>query len=283
MINALTIDVEDYFQVNAFAQCIDRAAWDSIPCRVVDNTNRCLDLLDQHGLKATFFVLGWIAERNPELVLRIQARGHEIASHGYGHQLVYDIGPDAFREDIRRSKRLLEDITGMPVLGYRAPSYSITGTSLWAFDILVEEGFRYDSSVFPVVHDVYGIPEAQRFPHVIEGASGNLQEFPMSTYEFILFGNKRRLGIAGGGYLRLLPVRFIEKSMRMINETHNQPAVLYFHPWEIDPEQPKIKASLKSRFRHYTNLHKTEQKLGHLFSKFSFAPMSSALKGEGGE
>jgi polysaccharide deacetylase family protein (PEP-CTERM system associated) len=277
MINALTIDVEDYFQVNAFAQCIDRSAWDSMPYRVVNNTHRCLDLLDQYGLKATFFVLGWVAKRSPEIVREIQTRGHEIASHGYGHQLLYNIGPDAFRDDIRRSKHSLEDIAGVAVLGYRAPSYSITGKSLWAFDILLEEGFRYDSSVFPVVHDVYGIPDAHRFPYSIERALGTLQEFPMSTYEFSLFGKNRRLGVAGGGYLRLLPVRFIEKSIRAINKKHKQPAVLYFHPWELDPEQPRIKAGFKSRFRHYHNLNRTEKKLQHLFNVFNFAPMEQIL------
>jgi len=277
MFNALTIDVEDYFQVNAFSRHIRTDEWDNYPLRVEDNTRRILGMLDEFDIKATFFVLGWIAERVPRLIREIQGKGHEIACHGYGHQLVYHIGPDAFRMDIRRAKRILEDICGIRVLGYRAPSYSITKQSLWAFDILIEEGFSYDSSVFPVYHDTYGIPDAPRFPYMIERNSGCLSEFPLTTYPVCCGGMEYRLPIAGGGYLRLLPAELIRRAITRINRREQRPAVLYFHPWEIDPHQPRIKAGLKSRFRHYLNLHRTEGKLRHLFSGLKFGTMMEAI------
>jgi len=235
-------------------------------------------MLDEFGVRATFFVLGWVAHRLPELVKEIHARGHEIACHGYGHELIYSIGPNAFREDIRRSKQLLEDLCGMRVKGYRAPSYSITGKSLWALDILVEEGFVYDSSIFPVLHDTYGIPDAERFPHTIQTGAGPLVEFPLTTLPFQLGWKKMRLPIAGGGYLRLLPVSIIQRGIVSINQKEHQPAVLYFHPWEIDPDQPRIKAGLKSRFRHYLNLEKTEGKLRRILYMFQFDTMLSVLE-----
>lgn len=269
MRNALTIDVEDYFHVTAFEKHVDRADWDNYPSRVVDNTLRILDMADEHGVKATFFVLGWVAERSPGLVKRIQARGHEIACHGYGHGLIYRTGPDEFRDDIRKAKAILEDITGKKVEGYRAPSYSITAASLWALDILVEEGFRYDSSIFPVRHDIYGMPGAKRFPHEIRTASGLIKEFPISTMEI----GGMRLPIAGGGYLRLLPVSLIKYAIDRINEREGKPALLYFHPWEIDTEQPRIKAGLRSRFRHYTNIHKMADKVKFLLEGVQFGPM----------
>jgi polysaccharide deacetylase family protein (PEP-CTERM system associated) len=277
MLNALTIDVEDYFQVNAFSRHIRADEWDSYPLRVEDNTRRILDMLDEFAIKATFFVLGWIAERVPHLIREIQSKGHEIACHGYGHQLVYHIGPDAFRMDIRRAKQILEDVCGNQIHGYRAPSYSITKQSLWAFDILLEEGFSYDSSVFPVYHDTYGIPDAPRFPYMIERDSGRLSEFPLTTYLVRLGRMEYRLPIAGGGYLRLFPAELIRQGIARINRVENQPAVLYFHPWEIDPHQPRIKAGLKSRFRHYLNLHRTEAKLRYLLAALDFAPMGRLL------
>lgn len=279
MLNALTIDVEDYFQVNAFARVVRYDQWGSYPLRVAENTCRILDLLDKHGITATFFVLGWIAERLPELTREIHRRGHEIACHGYGHQLIFQIGPDKFREDIRRSKSLLEDQCGESVQGYRAPSYSITNKSLWALDILVEEGFCYDSSIFPVVHDTYGIPDAERFPHTLQTKSGPLREFPLTTLPLQIAWKKVRLPIAGGGYLRLLPVETIRKGIDTVNATEQQPAVVYFHPWEIDPQQPRIKAGFKSTFRHYLNLHRTEGKLVHLFNRLKFGPMRQVLEG----
>lgn len=277
MINALTIDVEDYFQVTAFDRVVNRQDWDIYPSRVDQNTRRAMDLLDEFGLKATFFILGWVAERQPELVRDIARNGHEVACHGYGHHLVYHLEPSEFRGDIRRTKHILEDLTGQPVLGYRAPSYSITQKSMWALDVLMEEGFAYDSSIFPIVHDNYGVPGSQRFPYVTESAKGRLHEFPLTTLEVPLPGKKIALPIAGGGYLRLLPVRLIHWAMQRINQKEGQPTVLYFHPWEIDPEQPRIRASFKSRFRHYLNLDLTEDKLRHLFERLRFDTMANVL------
>ncbi|MFA5073575.1 MAG: XrtA system polysaccharide deacetylase [Nitrospirota bacterium] len=277
MMNALTVDVEDYFHVAAFEHCIDRQTWDRYPLRVADNTMRILRMLEDYPVKATFFILGWVAERCPGLVKEIQRHGHEIACHGYGHQLIYRIGPKRFRSDIRRSKRFLEDISGTPVYGYRAPSYSITKNSLWAFDILVEEGFRYDSSVFPIVHDIYGIPNAKRFPHTIHTASGNIREFPLSTIKMGGSGITLCIPVAGGGYLRLFPAWFIKQAIFRINEIEEQPAVLYFHPWELDPEQPRIKAGFKSCFRHYLNIHRMETRIREIVPSFSFDTMHAVL------
>lgn len=277
MVNALTIDVEDYFQVNAFARHIRREDWDSYPLRVGDNTQRILAMLDEFAVKATFFVLGWVAERLPTLVREIHVRGHEIACHGYCHELVYCIGPDRFRQDIRKSKGILEDICGELVRGYRAPSYSITKQSLWALDILIEEGFGYDSSIFPVYHDTYGIPDAPRFPYHIKRESGSIMEFPLTTYP-VRFGKKEyRLPIAGGGYLRLFPACILKEAIHSINSREGQPAVFYFHPWEIDPQQPRIKAGLKSRFRHYLNLSTTERKIREIIGSLPFATMRDSL------
>jgi len=269
--------VEDYFQVTAFAKVIDPQDWDIYPSRVENNTTRVLDLLDEHGLKATFFVLGWVAERFPGLVRTIANRGHEVACHGYGHQLIYKQDPDTFRQDLRRSKSVLEQTTGLPVLGFRAPSYSITAQSLWALDVLIEEGFAYDSSIFPVVHDNYGIPGAKRFPHLITRSSGSIREFPLTTLPMNLLGRKMTLPVAGGGYLRLLPVGLIRRGMQRINAHENQPVVLYFHPWEMDPDQPRIKSCFRSRFRHYHNLDLTEDKLRYLFKGLEFGTMSEVL------
>jgi polysaccharide deacetylase family protein (PEP-CTERM system associated) len=281
MLNALTIDVEDYFQVSAFERHVRRADWDSYPLRVDGNTRRILDILDTFAIKATFFVLGWIAERLPALVKEIHRRGHEIACHGYGHELIYTIGAERFREDIRRAKLILENICGERVNGYRAPSYSITRKSLWALDILVEEGYAYDSSIFPVYHDTYGIPGAERFPHMLQTKAGSLVEFPLTTLPLRFGWKTMSLPIAGGGYLRLFPVGIIRQGIAVINKHDRQPAVLYFHPWEIDPDQPRIKAGLKSRFRHYLNLPRTEAKLSHLFNSLKFTTMREVLASVG--
>lgn len=278
MLNALTIDVEDYFQVTAFERNVRRDEWDSYPLRVGANTRRVLDMLDEFAVKATFFVLGWVAEREPALVKEIHRRGHEIACHGYGHELVYRIGPDRFRADVRRAKMLLEDQAGVAVAGYRAPSYSITGKSLWALDILIEEGFTYDSSIFPVIHDTYGIPDAFRFPQEVRCASGTIMEFPLTTLPLRVAGREHRLPIAGGGYLRLLPAQFIGRGIRKINKGEKKPAVLYFHPWEIDPGQPRIKAGFKSRLRHYLNLERTEGKIRHILGSCRFSTMKAVLE-----
>lgn len=280
MQNALTIDVEDYFQVSAFARKVKISDWDTFPLRAAANTNRILDLLDGHGIKATFFILGWIAQRLPQLVREIQHRGHEIACHGYNHELIYDIGQERFRHDIRRAKALLEDITGSTVHGYRAPSYSITGKSLWALEILVEEGFTYDSSIFPIIHDIYGIPGGERFIHTIQTQSGTIREFPLTTFPLHLGKWKWRLPVAGGGYLRLIPAPLVATAIKHVNRHEGQPAVVYFHPWEIDPNQPRIRAGMKSTFRHYLNLEKMEKKITYLLKNLNFATMQEVLKQE---
>lgn len=278
MINALTIDVEDYFHVNAFARHIKPAEWDTYPLRVEGNTLRILDMLDEFSFHATFFVLGWVAERLPALVREIQHRGHEIACHGYGHQLIYNLSQQEFRADISKAKSILENICGVRVYGYRAPSYSITTKSLWALDILVEEGFTYDSSIFPITHDIYGIPGGKRFPHDLSTHSGKIREFPISTFAVTVGGWKTNVPIAGGGYLRLLPVRLVAKAIRVINGKEKQPAIVYFHPWEIDPQQPRIKAGMKSRFRHYLNLERMESKIRHLLTTFTFSSAIDCLE-----
>lgn len=277
MMNALTIDVEDYFQVTAFERQISPDSWDRHPLRVEDNTLRILDMLDEFALKATFFVLGWVAERVPALVKEIHHRGHELASHGYGHQLVYRQSPKEFRQDVSRARQILENISGERVQGYRAPSYSITGASLWALDTLLEEGFTYDSSIFPIIHDIYGIPGGKRFPHQISTHSGNIQEFPISTFQLRIGGWKYHLPIAGGGYLRLFPAALVKQAIRSINKREQQPVIVYFHPWELDPDQPRIKAGFKSCFRHYLNLDRTEQKVRHLLENVRFTTVQQVL------
>ncbi len=273
MLNALTVDVEDYFHVTAFEKYVDRDSWDACPLRVETNTKKTLDLLDEYSIKATFFVLGWVAEKCPALVQEIHGRGHEIACHGYGHELVYRIGPDRFRQDLRKARNILEAIISDKVHGYRAPSYSITKDSLWAFDTLIEEGFSYDSSIFPVLHDIYGIPGARRFPYEVMTENGTIREFPLSTIEIAGY----RLPVAGGGYLRLYPLWLTQKAICHINNIEKQPAIVYFHPWEIDPEQPRIKASLKSRFRHYLNLGRTETRLRNLLKGLKFGTMADLI------
>lgn len=257
--NAMTCDVEDYFQVQAFASHIRREDWNSFPPRVARNTGRVLDLFAEHGVKATFFTLGWVAERNKELIQRIVREGHELASHGMEHRPVYSQTPDEFRADVRRTKAILEDIGGVAITGYRAASFSITRQTFWAFDILAEEGYRYSSSIYPVRHDLYGIPDAPRF--AFKPAGSPLLEIPMSTVA--LFG--RNFPCSGGGYFRLLPYAISRWGFRQINQRDHRPAIFYFHPWEIDPDQPRQTAApLKSRFRHYLNLDRMEERLGRL-------------------
>lgn len=277
MINALTIDVEDYFQVTAFERHIKPDQWDTYPLRVVDNTLRILDMLDEYELQATFFVLGWVAERRPALVREISRRGHEIACHGYGHQLIYRLSQREFRADVSKAKAILEDLCGERVNGYRAPSYSITAKSLWALDILVEEGFSYDSSIFPITHDIYGIPGGKRFPHEISTHAGNIHEFPITTFPLKLGWWQSQMPIAGGGYLRLFPAPMVAWAIQAINTREKQPAIIYFHPWEIDPQQPRIKAGIKSRFRHYLNLGRMELKIRYLLNNFRFSPATDIL------
>lgn len=275
--NALTIDVEDYFQVAALAEAVRRDDWDSMEYRVEANTDRLLGLLDQYNTRATFFTLGWVAERSPELVRRIRAAGHEVASHGYSHQLIYNQTPDVFREETRRSKGILEDILGEPVIGYRAASYSITARSRWALDILAEEGFTWDSSIFPVHHDRYGMPDAPRWPYRLKTDNGHeLAEFPLSTLKLPGY----TLPIAGGGYFRLFPYWFSQWGLGSINR-QGRPFVFYLHPWEVDPEQPRLEVKWLSRFRHYNNLDVCEARLNRLLQRFDFAPMGEVLREAG--
>ena len=275
-LNALTIDVEDYYQVSAFESRVRFDQWLSYESRVIGNTWRILELLHFHKVKATFFVLGWIAEHYPQVVLAIQQEGHEIASHGYRHRLLYHMTRDEFREDTRRAKDALEDLCGIPVAGYRAASYSINHQTLWCLDILEELGFRYDSSIFPIRHDRYGIPTAARFAYYHPLPEGRkLLEFPLSTVR--LFG--KNIPVAGGGYFRLFPYHFIRWGIRRINLLEGKPAIVYLHPWEIDPNQPRVDGSLPSRFRHYINLEKTESRFRRLLRDFRFGPLRE-LAGE---
>jgi polysaccharide deacetylase family protein (PEP-CTERM system associated) len=276
MLNALTIDVEDYFHVAAFARHINSTTWEEYPLRVERNTNRILDLLGEHGVRGTFFVLGWVAERCPELVKRIDSLGHEIGCHGYAHQAIYDCTYEEFEQDLRRAKSVIEDIIGRQLKSYRAPSFSITSKTMWALGVLAEEGFEYDSSIFPIAHDLYGIPDAPRFPYAkVLDPEHVIKEFPASTVRFC----GMNFPIGGGGYLRLLPYRWTAAAIRRLNETEKQPAMIYLHPWEIDPEQPVIAASWRSRFRHYQNIATTEGKLRTLLKDFSLSAMTEVLHG----
>jgi polysaccharide deacetylase family protein (PEP-CTERM system associated) len=275
MRNALTVDVEDYFHVGAFARQIDPATWDRFSPRVERNTERLLDLFDERGVLATFFVLGWVAERCPGLVRAIANRGHEIACHGYSHQLVYRQTPAVFREETVRAKACLEDQVQRPVLGYRAASYSIVKRSLWALDTLAELGFSYDSSIFPVHHDRYGIPGGPRWPYRLTMKNGcSIVEFPPSTIAFMGY----RLPVAGGGYFRLYPYWFSRFALARINDSEGQPFMFYLHPWDIDPEQPRVRAGLLSTIRHYTNLSRCEERLRRLLEAFRFAPAKDVLE-----
>lgn len=269
--NALTIDVEDYFQVSAFAPYIAREEWPSRECRVERNVDRILAMLASHKIHATFFTLGWIAERYPHLVRAIVAQGHELASHGYGHERASDLTPAAFTADIQRAKSLLEDLGGVPVQGYRAPSFSIGAGNLWAFDCLQEAGYRYSSSVYPIRHDHYGMPDAPRFAfQVREG----LLEVPVTTARVM----QRNLPASGGGYFRLLPYGLSHWLLSKVNGQDQQSAVFYFHPWEIDPGQPRVRNSnWKSRFRHYLNLDRMEGRLDRLFADFRWGRMDQVF------
>ncbi|MFP7753829.1 XrtA system polysaccharide deacetylase [Thermodesulfobacteriota bacterium B35] len=266
--NYLTIDVEDYFQVAAFENIITSSSWDDCEQRVVQNTQRVLEMLSRHATKATFFVVGWTAERFPELVKKIRSAGHEVGCHSYSHRKIYELTPQEFRQDTIQAKKILEDILGEKIVGYRAPSYSITGKSLWALDILEELGFRYDSSIFPILHDNYGIPDAPRFEYRLPGRK--MMEYPISTALFL----RQKVPVAGGGYFRLFPYWFTRIALKKINNQEKKPFIFYLHPWEVDPAQPKMKhASARSRFRHYNNLDKTEKRFARLLEDFEFGPI----------
>jgi polysaccharide deacetylase family protein (PEP-CTERM system associated) len=272
--NAMSVDVEDYFHVSVFDGIVPRSQWAQMESRVSANTHRLLDLFDEFNVRSTFFVLGWVAERHPQLVKDIAGRGHEIASHGYAHRLIYDQTPATFRDDVRRAKQLLEDASGYHVRGYRAPSYSVTPRSLWALDILIEEGYGYDSSIFPIRHDRYGIPVSPREPFPIERERGRLMEVPGSTVRV----GPLNLPIAGGGYFRLLPYEWTRWGIARLNAREQQAAVFYIHPWEIDPDQPRLQAGWLGRFRHYRNLDKTEARLRALLTEFRFGTVASLLQ-----
>ncbi|MBZ5628702.1 MAG: DUF3473 domain-containing protein [Acidobacteriia bacterium] len=270
----LSVDVEDYFQVEAFADLVSRESWDQWPTRVEQNTMRLLDLFDEADTKATFFVLGWVAAKVPSLVREITRRGHELACHSYWHRCIYGLTPEEFRRDTRLAKTVLEQASGVAIRGYRAPSWSITVRSLWALDILGEEGFEYDSSIYPIHHDIYGLPGARRVPYA-HRLNGNrrLQEFPPATVRLMGL----TLPAAGGGYLRLLPYAYTAWAIRRMEAEEGQQVVVYLHPWEIDPEQPRIAGRVRSRFRHYTNLHSMEHKVRKLLQLRRFQSFQQML------
>jgi polysaccharide deacetylase family protein (PEP-CTERM system associated) len=282
--NVFSVDVEDYFHVEAFSDIVPRNKWDTYSLRVEANTQRVLDLLDEHRTEATFFVLGWVADKLPHLVREIHSRGHELACHSYWHRLIYKLSRDEFAEDTRRAKDIIEQAAGVPVYGYRAPSYSVTAASLWALDVLAESGFTYDSSIFPIRHDVYGIPTAPRNPFTVATEAGPIVEFPITTFRFSRGPN---LPVGGGGYLRLLPFWYTRVGFRRAR-ADNLPLIAYIHPWEVDPDQPRLPGRARSRVRHYTNLSQTYDRLGALlrlghFTSFAksglteSAPVNDAL------
>lgn len=269
MTGAMTVDVEDYFQVAAFAGQVERASWDSYPCRVERNVDLILGMFSDHQVTGTFFTLGWVAERYPQVLRRIADAGHEVASHGYDHVKVHAQTPEAFRADIRKTKAILEDIAGQAVKGYRAASFSIDHRTPWAFEILAEEDYRYSSSIYPIQHDHYGMPDAPRFAYRPSDRH-DLIEVPISTLDLF----NRNLPSGGGGYFRLLPYACTRWALRRIAKTDRQPVVFYFHPWEVDPEQPRFAdAPLRSRFRHYINLNTMERRLRAVLKDFSWDRM----------
>lgn len=271
--NALTIDVEDYFQVSAFAPYISRSDWGTLECRVERNVNRILDFLDAKRAKATFFTLGWIAERYPQIAREIVLRGHELASHGYGHERASDLSEADFLEDVRRAKQILEDLSGVEVQGYRAPSFSIGTRNLWAFDVLARAGYRYSSSIYPIQHDHYGMPDSPRFAYRV---NEQLLEIPVTTLRML----KRNLPSSGGGYFRLLPYALSRWMLQRVNQIDQEAAIFYFHPWEIDAQQPRIDGiDVKTRFRHYVNIGRMEQRLQQLLSDFRWGRMDDIFLG----
>lgn len=271
-LNAMTVDVEDYFQVQAFAGCVKREDWDSLPCHVEANTDRILAQFAESNTVATFFTLGWVAARYPALIHRIVEAGHELASHGHGHQLVHQLSPAEFREDLQRSKGTLEDVGGVTVRGYRAPTFSIGPQNPWAFDILAETGHLYSSSVYPVRHDLYGAPHAPRFAHRV--ASGSLLEIPLTTLRL----GQHNVPIAGGGYFRLMPYSVFKAALKRFNASESKAGVFYFHPWEIDVDQPRITgASRLAKFRHYVNIGAVPRRLDKLLRDFRWARMDDVF------
>jgi polysaccharide deacetylase family protein (PEP-CTERM system associated) len=271
MKNVMSVDVEDYFHVEAFASNILAEEWHSYPPRVDRNVSRILELFAKYRVRATFFLLGWVAEKFPHLSQEIAAAGHEIGCHGYAHRRLHTMTPGQFQQDLRRATALLSDQAGRPIRSFRAPSFSIVRATLWAYDILSEEGYSFDSSVFPVRHDLYGIPDAKRFPHwTTLHQNAGIFEFPLSTLSY----HGVNVGVGGGGYLRWIPYGITYWALRRINLEEHQPVAVYFHPWEIDPDQPRLRAGIKSRLRHYTNLSTTEGKIERLLHDFQFSTLS---------
>lgn len=272
IVNALTVDVEDYFQVAAFEDRISRSEWDRWPRRVDANTHKVLDVFAEHGVRGTFFMLGWVAQRYPDLVRRLVAEGHEIASHGYDHRRLNEFDRDQLREDLLRTKGLLEELAGTAVLGYRAPSYSIGARNLWALDVVQETGHVYSSSIYPIRHDLYGMPDAPRFAFRLRPDA--ILEIPVTTLRIA----ERNFPCGGGGYFRLMPYPLYRWAMRRVNDTDRQSGMFYFHPWEIDPAQPRVAgASLRSRFRHYVNLGTMERRLRRLLDDFRWGRMDEVF------
>ncbi len=277
VVNAMTVDVEDYFQVSAFESHVDKNKWDEFPRRVEANVDRILELFDSKGVRATFFTLGWVAQRHPEMVSRIVEQGHELASHGWEHIRVTTQTPIEFREDIIRTKQLLEDISGGEVKGYRAASYSINASNLWALDELADAGYRYSSSIVPIRHDNYGMPEAPRF--AFDAARGRLLEVPVTTLPVM----GRNINCGGGGWFRLFPYFFSRWALSQVNTVEGQPGIFYFHPWEIDPDQPRQTGlDIKTRFRHYLNLNRMKGRLEQLLDDFSWDRMDTVFLHESG-
>ena len=273
-LSALTVDVEDYFQVEAFAEHVTFESWGQFPSRVADNTRRVMEIFADLDVRATLFIVGWVAERDPALVREMAAAGHEIACHSYRHRHICRLTPQEFREDTRRAIRTLEDASGQKVVGYRAPTFSIMKQSLWALEILADEGITYDASVFPIRHDLYGIPDAPRFPFSWKLPSGrSMDEFPATTVRL----SGMNLATGGGGYLRILPLWYTQWALNRVRRRDGQPAMVYFHPWEIDPGQPHIPATWKSRLRHYSNLRSMERRVRAVVRHGNFAPMRDVL------
>lgn len=275
--HVLTVDVEDYFQVEAFAGYVHRESWDQWPYRVVENTERVLDLFERYQAKGTFFFLGWVAARFPKLVRQVHARGHELACHSYWHRAIYSLTQEGFRKDTRLAKHVIEDAAGTKVIGYRAPSWSITKECVWALDILAEEGFVYDSSIYPVHHDLYGLPEARRFPYIHECDNGlKLREYPPATLRFL----GANFPVAGSGHLRIFPAVYTEMAFGVFEKRYGERVIVQLHPWELDPEQPRIPAKWRSRFRHYTNLGSMKAKVSALLRCHKFERFCDVLAAE---
>jgi polysaccharide deacetylase family protein (PEP-CTERM system associated) len=272
MVHGISFDIEEHFQVAAFDSAARRRHWESQESRVERNTHYILDLLAERGVRSTMFVLGWVAERHPGLVRCIVQDGHELGSHGYAHELIAAQTPEVFREDIHRAKAILEDVSGTPVLGYRAPTFSITKETIWALPILVQEGFLYDSSIVPVVHDFYGIPNATPTIHALETEHGTIWEVPPTTVAF----GPVKIPVAGGGYFRLFPYRVLKPLLHRASSDGN-PLIMYLHPWELDSHQPRMQGPWLSQFRHYHNLGKVPSRLKQLLKDFTFGPIGALL------